>query len=108
MVVFLFGGNFNSRPHEEVDVEADDQETIRTIFQLTTSRRGRQIFERKSTSVGHFNSRPHEEVDGEEMERILQECDFNSRPHEEVDGNDPEFFKRLLNFNSRPHEEVDK
>ena len=33
--------HFNSRPHEEVDLKVFETPSIRGLFQLTTSRRGR-------------------------------------------------------------------
>ena len=56
--------NFNSRPHEEVDIKALSRLYYRDVFQLTTSRRGRQRYQRNIRQRRYFNSRPHEEVDG--------------------------------------------
>ena len=79
------------------------------MFQLTTSRRGRQKLLRNFfLSILCFNSRPHEEVDRSLRENGFTPESFNSRPHEEVDvqaqrTGDAEGRR----FNSRPHEEVD-
>ena len=59
-----------------------------TKFQLTTSRRGRRcprIFHKWQGR--YFNSRPHEEVDVRLYRIIIFIRYFNSRPHEEVDNN---------------------
>ena len=59
-----------------------------TKFQLTTSRRGRRcprIFHKWRGR--YFNSRPHEEVDVRLYRIIIFIRYFNSRPHEEVDNN---------------------
>ena len=46
---------FNSRPHEEVDLGDYISNNIEKLFQLTTSRRGRQQFLRKKFSFqNHF------------------------------------------------------
>ncbi len=54
-------------------------------FQLTTSRRGRQIIPYFLRHLNNFNSRPHEEVDPLGNAESNQAVHFNSRPHEEVD-----------------------
>ena len=56
-------GNFNSRPHEEVDGRRTSAFIIVRTFQLTTSRRGRPIEKFVNLKPENFNSRPHEEVD---------------------------------------------
>ena len=77
-------GYFNSRPHEEVDkyrksagqfncisthdltrrsTHRKQKRKVANIFQLTTSRGGRQLSGRRTQSYSYFNSRPHEEVD---------------------------------------------
>ena len=76
---------FNSRPHEEVDINVNGSATF--------SRR--------------FNSRPHEEVDQKLRTLNFQLFRFNSRPHEEVDGSSLQNIQMHRSFNSRPHEEVD-
>ena len=76
-------------------------------FQLTTSRRGRPTREYQGGKYLHFNSRPHEEVDLLENLCIRLPIYFNSRPHEEVDYQCWQLLDRLNYFNSRPHEEVD-
>ena len=120
---------FNSRPHEEVDDYAQLSTDVSSLFQLTTSRRGRRLLHPLHLQYLCFNSRPHEEVDLHCHQVIILIDRFNSRPHEEVD--DILFFVflrlhvsthdltkrsthmiRLLIlcqhcFNSRPHEEVD-
>ena len=126
----LHNQHFNSRPHKEVDdgtasyrdkhgrISTHDLTKRSTCichysscsskFQLTTSRRGRQLAQDRMTDayVG-FNSRPHEEVDAillpfwrlnivsthdltkrstlTIMDTETDTCSFNSRPHEEVD-----------------------
>ena len=56
--------SFNSRPHEEVDGGTSWGQFLRKMFQLTTSRRGRQDHQKVLYGgLGCFNSRPHEEVD---------------------------------------------
>ena len=42
-------GNFNSRPHEEVDTVSIGLVAVLLIFQLTTSRRGRQLLQIEQT-----------------------------------------------------------
>ena len=75
----------NSRPHEEVDWEESDSGYEKTVFQLTTSRRGRRAEQQTGIDGGSFNSRPHEEVDGKYRAGGQTWTAFNSRPHEEVD-----------------------
>ena len=55
--------NFNSRPHEEVDINQAVGFLTFYVFQLTTSRGGRQKVITCFSQQGYFNSRPHEEVD---------------------------------------------
>ena len=55
--------SFNSRPHEEVDASFPLYEDAFSLFQLTTSRRGRPYTVGSETEHRCFNSRPHEEVD---------------------------------------------
>ena len=76
---------FNSRPHEEVDVTRMRTGNMQGLFQLTTSRRGRQPTATGGIFVEHFNSRPHEEVDLTDPLVFHSNRHFNSRPHEEVD-----------------------
>ena len=78
------------------------------IFQLTTSRRGRQQ-PMLWTAIAflYFNSRPHEEVDLKATPTRRKEGYFNSRPHEEVDRTQLHQWSIFRYFNSRPHEEVD-
>ena len=100
-------GDFNSRPHEEVD-DAAMVLMARDIY---------------------FNSRPHEEVDLFYGHSLSPRQNFNSRPHEEVDvmnsmvpfmphvlqlttsrrgrRNQRFLSASMQHFNSRPHEEVD-
>ena len=99
--------NFNSRPHEEVDVWPGSRLSRRisiSTHDLTRRSTRRIILVRRR---GHFNSRPHEEVDLQDFGGKILEENFNSRPHEEVDN--PEMILGTLeeHFNSRPHEEVD-
>ena len=54
---------FNSLPHAEVDAATDGRSSICTLFQLTTSRRGRRRSEKEVELREHFNSLPHAEVD---------------------------------------------
>ena len=85
------------------------------MFQLTTSRRGRQFhpmpeyrikrvsthdLTKRSTAFGRnrsiagtcFNSRPHEEVDCHPYPSACPCSCFNSRPHEEVDNQAAGYF----------------
>ena len=56
--------HFNSRPHEEVDYVVIELQIIKSVFQLTTSRRGRLAYSHDHFLwLPNFNSRPHEEVD---------------------------------------------
>ena len=63
MIITFLMDYFNSRPHEEVDSCSTFPDSISSLFQLTTSRGGRQLSSSHTTSVVYFNSRPHEEVD---------------------------------------------
>ena len=98
---------FNSLPHAEVDAATDGRSSICTLFQLTTSRRGRRRSEKEVELREHFNSLPHAEVDQiiedsanyqfisthyltqRQTHGIRKVCDlcryFNSLPHAEVD-----------------------
>ena len=100
------------------------------LFQLTTSRRGRQQRDRRMRRLmENFNSRPHEEVDGaprpQVLPLIISTHDLTKRSTI-LPGNitkkpevfqlttsrrgRPPFFKVVCiyeYFNSRPHEEVD-
>ena len=143
--------SFNSRPHEEVDCtdvhalslphilsthDLTKRSTspaysarISSTFQLTTSRRGRQISGMDAVQYFSFNSRPHEEVDrhgqparhggglsthdltkrstwehgGVYITQILSTHDLTKRSTVQTAG--MEYEKGP--FNSRPHEEVD-
>ena len=55
--------NFNSRPHEEVDLAKRPSTIPIIVFQLTTSRRGRRNTIKALLPPSYFNSRPREEVD---------------------------------------------
>ena len=123
--------NFNSRPHEEVDVlwlvRVSESLSISThdltkrstalrvisqpslsAFQLTTSRRGRPIFTQQPRGTLIFQlttsrrGRPHSPCIA-----TLPKGYFNSRPHEEVDLYRGAGRHCIIYFNSRPHEEVD-
>ena len=59
--------------------------SIRGLFQLTTSRRGRHSVHGQMPATNDFNSRPHEEVDAHRTVCKSDRFHFNSRPHEEVD-----------------------
>ena len=48
------GVDFNSRPHEEVDILREVPQAQRGLFQLTTSRRGRRQFLRKKFSFPNY------------------------------------------------------
>ena len=78
--------SFNSRPHEEVD-QIPGTSLPFTMFQLTTSRRGRLRSSSLLAYFRSFNSRPHEEVDLHPVKNRPFQNRFNSRPHEEVDSN---------------------
>ena len=144
--------HFNSRPHEEVDSQSSalplhpnisthdltkrstatdvmdsysvsifqlttsrrgrpgQQNTVAFVytFQLTTSRRGRHLTVSSSLNFyKHFNSRPHEEVDScpfTHINRILVfQLTTSRRGRLLLSGQ----FHGPINFNSRPHEEVD-
>ena len=121
--------SFNSRPHAEVDffcLSADSFPSIfqlttsrrgrpwswmpggsGTFFQLTTSRRGRHNRRRKDGRRNSFNSRPHAEVDKPLTGSSFSLRSFNSRPHAEVDDRQIESVLAMSTFNSRPHAEVD-
>ena len=121
---------FNSRPHEEVDeytsspiytpvisthdltkrsTYVNHLQVMNVVFQLTTSRRGRQHLGWFNPSIrNYFNSRPHEEVDRSKGWINVYLKYFNSRPHEEVDFLIDVEFPTYRYFNSRPHEEVDE
>ena len=79
-------GNFNSRPHEEVDTVSIGLVAVLLIFQLTTSRRGRQLLQIEQTVFMAF------QLTTSRRGRLVLPLDnrsthqyFNSRPHEEVD-----------------------
>ncbi len=78
------------------------------LFQLTTSRRGRQTEGSGNASSRNFNSRPHEEVDD-----VMQTWYFNMNiisTHDLTKRSTfwtRHLFYLLNHFNSRPHEEVD-
>ena len=55
------------------------------LFQLTTSRRGRQFAEESRPETTHFNSLPHAEVDFIVHITFPPVSYFNSLPHAEVD-----------------------
>ena len=56
--------HFNSLPHAEVDNHLTIQSSSSSVFQLTTSRRGRHYRRRaKVARIEYFNSLPHAEVD---------------------------------------------
>ena len=76
-------------------------------FQLTTSRRGRPNADCLLPPLFTFNSRPHAEVDFQARIDAEDRKSFNSRPHAEVDNLFSLLVIRLLSFNSRPHAEVD-
>ena len=121
--------NFNSLPHAEVDGNWNEFLENERLFQLTTSRRGRQEPYRNSSTDYYFNSLPHAEVDnGVENKRILElqfqlttsrrgrlisnrivciRGNFNSLPHAEVDETGMLCTDSLQYFNSLPHAEVD-
>ena len=66
--------NFNSRPHEEVDLAAAIPD--RSEFDISThdlTRRSTQHAEEIIKFYKNFNSRPHEEVD--KLVRGFQYCD---------------------------------
>ena len=99
--------DFNSLPHAEVDGVTGAFSLHNSIFQLTTSRRGRRCIISNIISKRNFNSLPHAEVDlkpaafrtsltlfqlttsrrGRHRRRslLLAEIHFNSLPHAEVD-----------------------
>ena len=122
---------FNSRPHEEVDSTLVAAVSYGLMFQLTTSRRGRQNIKRHG--LYKFLVSTHDltkrSTEGRSETKRLDGC-FNSRPHEEVDPtvqhimhlltvvSTHDLTKRstpyslicsaiICSFNSRPHEEVD-
>ena len=122
--------NFNSRPHEEVDRMWLVSYTSASIFQLTTSRRGRLWFtvywfnvlrfqlttSRRGRRRGARDPGRSQEISTHDLTKrstllqaLLQiyHSHFNSRPHEEVDGSSHMLQSFLSHFNSRPHEEVD-
>ena len=80
--------HFNSRPHEEVDWNYAGGSAREDIFQLTTSRGGRQIIHIASVSILQFQLTTSR--GGRPMmvcQRARTIYHFNSRPHEEVDEN---------------------
>ena len=77
------------------------------IFQLTTSRRGRRPYKLFGLSFSHFNSLPHAEVDSSTTTTIILSDDFNSLPHAEVDRSLSDAVRYTTYFNSLPHAEVD-
>ena len=99
--------SFNSRPHAEVDLAAVISPAKSTVFQLTTSRRGRRFPFRNVRTHQTFNSRPHAEVDRSSVSEEKTPEAFNSRPHAEVDRLIRLFENWKRTFNSRPHAEVD-
>ena len=59
-VIFILKIYFNSLPHAEVDITLQDIIIHQKIFQLTTSRRGRQQFVTKSMDINHrFHNKSH-------------------------------------------------
>ena len=99
---------FNSQPHEEADVEAEQQRTVQFIisthsltrrltwyersifmaefaFQLTASRGGWRYIWKYEVDVYDFNSQPHEEADTVSTIPFSVTSYFNSQPHEEAD-----------------------
>ena len=77
--------NFNSLPHAEVDRVLSADKAVYVLFQLTTSRRGRQFatahhmtdleFQLTTSRRGRQNSNVND----------LERNHFNSLPHAEVD-----------------------
>ena len=56
------------------------------IFQLTTSRKGRQHKQDQEDIQWYFNSLPHAKVDPAPSFRKMCQRYFNSLPHAKVDG----------------------
>ena len=81
----------------------------KSIFQLTTSRRGR-LLPRQCTPTTHtyFNSRPHEEVDMCKKAQVFHALTFQLTTSRRGRRFVSFFLKQESYFNSRPHEEVDK
>ena len=77
---------FNSRPHEEVDLDrfAFECDIIDISTHDLTKRSTLWAFLQWQDSF-YFNSRPHEEVDNGPGDNLIVHRYFNSRPHEEVD-----------------------
>ena len=77
------------------------------LFQLTTSRRGRQKSAEYWSINTHFNSRPHEEVDCKKgvtwKPSVISTHDLTKRSTYRL----CLYTLRQRYFNSRPHEEVD-
>ena len=123
--------DFNSLPHAEVDAKQALSNYSITLFQLTTSRRGRRKRHSLRWKQNYFNSLPHAEVDSYifcivNMLYIFQlttsrrgrrrfrpqvhqdSVNFNSLPHAEVDDQViAALYAPTGDFNSLPHAEVD-
>ena len=78
-------GNFSTHDLTQRSTLCFSFDSFPSIFQLTTSRRGRQEREIKTDVPVVFNSRPHAEVDHRKACCTLRGYLFNSRPHAEVD-----------------------
>ena len=78
--------HFNSRPHEEVDMDGRFTGPCSIAFQLTTSRRGRPLVETSLTTMQTFQLTTSRR--GRLLSYAVRHVPtqyFNSRPHEEVD-----------------------
>ena len=77
---------FNSRPHEEVDFVAIFAILFTSLFQLTTSRRGRRYLATCNGNIIAFQLTTSRRG---RLPQMMLRCEslryFNSRPHEEVD-----------------------
>ena len=79
-----------------------------STFQLTTSRRGRQVDFTTHCKSWNFNSRPHEEVDDYYQLMFERRCDISTHDLTKRSTNlQAPSAPRVGHFNSRPHEEVD-
>ena len=130
VLLVAFTLNFNSRPHEEVDLSMIAFDTSMQISTHDLTKRSTiiAIFSRHKRTISthdltkrstwfhvseeleyyYFNSRPHEEVDSNAVNVYRNTGHFNSRPHEEVEWHLRDFAPHITHFNSRPHEEVEK
>ena len=122
--------NFNSHPHEEDDASPANTSPPPELFQLTSSRRGWQLFHVNCNDFCHFNSHPHEEDDRCYFLAMSDMCSISThiltkRMTIELEGTDELggisthiltkrmtalFSKRttrFIYFNSHPHEEDD-